>query len=100
MSGSSPDDLSIAFRSVTRRLLQARGTAPDDVVAGPVGEVHDILRAAAALMGSDPAPDAIADSIQRRPASDWTDALLDELRTLALALGNQLRHVATLAEQA
>lgn len=97
MSGSSPDDLAITFRSITRRWREAQGEAADAVVASPRSELASALQEAAALLGSDPSPESIADAIQRRPASEWSDDLLEQVRAIALRVGAVLRHAGTLA---
>lgn len=99
MSGSSPDDLSIAFRSVTRRWREAQGDAPDHLVADPRGALDSALARAAALLGCDAAPESIAEAIHRRSASEWTDESLDQLRAIALEIGALLRTASNLADQ-
>jgi hypothetical protein len=99
MSSSSPDDLTVAFRSISRRQREAQGDAPDRVVAGPRTELDSLLGRAATLLDVRPTPDEIADAIQRRPASEWSDQLLDSLRATAMEIGAALRRIETLAEQ-
>jgi hypothetical protein len=100
MSGSSPDDLAITFRSITRRWREAQGAAPDEVVAEPQRELAAALHTAGAALGVAATPEAIADAIQHRPASEWTDQLLEQLRTTALQVGALLRRAATMAADA
>ena len=98
MSTASPDDLTITFRSIPRRLREAQGDATVETTASPTAEVRGLLHDAAALMGTTAEPTAIADAIAQRPANDWDDATLAQLRSIALDLGRLLRHIAALAE--
>jgi len=100
MSGSSPDDLAITFRSITRRWREAQGTAADEVVADPHRELSAALHTAGTVLGVAADPESIADAIQHRPAAEWTDQLLDQLRGIALQVGALLRRAATLADDA
>ncbi len=93
MTASSPDDLAISFRSLPRRLREARGEVPSDAVAASLGEIDRRLARAAELVhcrSTDPA--LIASAIEAVPADAW-GAELDELRTLALDLGRHLRAI-------
>jgi hypothetical protein len=90
MSSSSPADLAVTFRSVSRRLREVLGDASpvDDIVQAQ-------LSAAGAALHAAPDPDAIADAITRVPADEWDLSTLDALRRAALDIGHRLR---TLAE--
>lgn len=98
MSSTSPSDLDVTFRSVPRRLAEARGDAPPELVADLTGELDRELAAAAALLGSQAAPLAIADAIAARHAADWDESTLTSLRSIALDVGRLLRAVAARAE--
>jgi hypothetical protein len=93
MSDSSPDDLAITFRSLTRRLREARGDVSHGVVAPQVAAIDRHLARAAHLVRSTTDPASIADAILAMPADGWGEELA-ELRTLALELGRELRAVA------
>jgi hypothetical protein len=99
MSAASPDDLAIAFRSVSRRLKEAQADAPSQVTASPTAELHGLVEEAGRLIGTSADPAAIADAIIALPADQWNDQTLSRLRTIALDVGRLLRHIATLAER-
>jgi hypothetical protein len=99
MSAASPDDLAIAFRSVTRRLKEAQADVPNEVTASPTAELHGLVEEAARLMGTSSDPAAVADAIVALPADQWNEGTLDRLRTIALDVGRLLRHIAALAER-
>src|SRR3954469_7284886 len=103
MTGSSPADLAIAFRSFARRLNQAMNAAegdPDRLAAaralGPQLE-HVISESARALglEAADVAPTsaAVATHIESIHADQWDDATLNRLRDLALRAGRALRDI-------
>ncbi len=94
MSGSSPSDLAITFRTITRRLGEARGDTPDSHVANLVTGLDRQLRDAAALMDCGPDPASIATAIDALPADQWTDGQLGALRAVALEIGRSIRAVA------
>ena len=98
MSAASPDDLAIAFRSVNRRLREAHGDAPPETTAAPTAELNGLVHEAAQLMGTAPAPSAVADAISAMHADQWNDATLDRLRTIALDIGRLVRHIQALTE--
>lgn len=100
VSGSSPADLVIAFRSLPRRRRDAQGDAADAAVADAQARLDDIVARAAGIVGGTTDPVAVADAIERRQPADWTDAQLDELRAVALGLGPAVRAVADAAEAA
>jgi hypothetical protein len=97
MTSSSPDDLAIAFRSVNRRLREATGDTSPEVTAAAHPELRDQLEQAGRLLGTTGDPAAIADAISATKPDRWDDAVLDELRDIALETGRLLRHIATLA---
>jgi hypothetical protein len=99
MSAASPDDLAIAFRSVSRRLKEAQADAPSQVTASPTAELHGLVEEAGRLMGTSTDPAAIADAIIALPADQWNDQTVSRLRAIALDVGRLLRHIATLAER-
>ncbi len=98
MSGSTPDDLAVTFRSLARRSREAIG----DADPGPLGELVAALQrhvdAAAATIGSASDADAIAAAIEARPAEAWDEPTLDALRREALDAGATLRLLAAAAE--
>ena len=98
MSSSSPRDLAITFRSISRRLREARGDAPDHVTAGVTAELDEQIAIAAKLMQSAAEPAAIADAIEDVPADAWEESTLASLRSAALDIGRLLRAIAAVAE--
>jgi hypothetical protein len=98
VSGSSPADLAVAFRSLSRRLREAIGDGPESAVTGLAGELRSHVDASARLLGTQPDADAVANAIMIRPADDWDQATLDELRRHALAAGAVLRRIAAVTE--
>jgi hypothetical protein len=98
MSSSSPEDLAVAFRSVTRRLREAQGDAPAELTAEPSGRLDRQLAAAGTLLHVTPAPDALAAAIEAIPADAWDESTLDGLRAIALEVGRLLRQIGSLTE--
>ena len=98
MSSSSPADLAVTFRSVPRRLHEAQGDAPHEVIAGPSSELQGLLGEAARLVGTDEDAITIADGIADVPADAWDESVLKRLREIALDIGRLLRHIAALSE--
>jgi hypothetical protein len=94
MSKTTPDDLVVAFRSLTRRRAEAVEAAKDAPVGALLSELDAHITAAAAVVGSMQDPGAIADSIASRPARDWDVATLDELRRIATDAGSVVRRIA------
>lgn len=94
MSGSSPADLAVTFRSLARRLREAIGDAPESSVTGLVRELRGHVEAAAAVLGTRPDADAVADAILAHRSEDWDEGSLSSLRAHALAAGAVLRRVA------
>jgi hypothetical protein len=99
MSAASPDDLAIAFRSVSRRLKEAQADTPAETTAGPTAELRGLLEEAGRLMGTTADPATVAEAISSLPADQWDGATLDRLRAIALDIGRLLRHIAALAER-
>jgi len=107
VTGSTPSDLAVTFRSVDRRLREALdGTPPTDpAVAGLVAQLRAAVAAAASTMGvaagdGDLATtaSAVADRIDRVHADEWDDARLESLRASALEVGRVLRSIAEQTE--
>jgi hypothetical protein len=103
VSGSSPEDLAVAFRSFPRRLEQALAQAGGD--ASRSAKAHQLVPAvtkafedAAAALGL-PTNDAaaIATRIESTPANQWNDDALERVRAAALAAGRAIRAVADAA---
>jgi hypothetical protein len=109
MTGSSPADLALTFRSLPRRRREAladpdpggsRGVRPTtgglrpDAPTPHAARLDALVGRAAALVRSVADPLAIADAIDAMPASAWTSELLDALRSIALELGSTLRDLA------
>jgi len=101
MTGSSPSDLAVAFRSFPRRLTSVLASAEDEAhrtSAGPlVEQLEAIVRGAASALGVSSSGDlsavaaAVAEAVEHKPAKEWTDELLDQLRAAALEGGRLLR---------
>ncbi len=98
MSSSSPSDLAVTFRSIPRRLREARGDAPQHVTAGITAELDEQIAIAARLVRSDTDAAAIADAIEAVPADAWNESTLASLRSAALDIGRLLRAIAAVAE--
>ncbi len=93
MSDSSPADLAIMFRSVPRRLREARGELTDELIGPQLDAVQRRLARAGQLVRTTADPASIADAIGSTPADAWGPEL-DELRTLAFDLARDLRAIA------
>lgn len=98
MSSSSPNDLAVTFRSIPRRLREARGDAPPNVTAGITAELDEQIAIAARLVHADTDAASIADAIEAVPADAWNESTLTSLRSAALDIGRLLRAVAAVAE--
>jgi hypothetical protein len=103
MTGSTPADLAVTFRSVDRRLREALDGTPatDPAVSGLVAQLRSAVASAASTMGvagggGDLAvtANAVAERIDRVPADEWDDAHLESLRASALEVGRVLRAIA------
>jgi len=107
MTGSTPGDLAVTFRSVDRRLREALdGTsATDPAVVGLVAELRAAVASAASTMGVAAGGDdlattanAVAARIDRVDADEWDDARLEAVRASALDVGRVLRAIAQQTE--
>jgi hypothetical protein len=98
MSSSSPSDLAIAFRSIPRRLREARGGASADSVFGIDRELDEQIELAARLMHASRDPEKIADAIHDVPPDAWDADTLNSLRTIALDIGRLLRAMAAVTD--
>jgi hypothetical protein len=98
VSGSSPADLAVAFRSLSRRLREAIGDGSESTVVGLASELRDHIDAAARVLGTSADADAVADAILVRRPDDWDQPTLDELRRHALEAGAVLRRIAAATE--
>jgi hypothetical protein len=94
MSKTTPDDLVVAFRSLTRRRAEAVDAAQGAPVGGLLGELDRHVAAAAALVGSSANAEAVAAAIASRPVREWDVATLDALRRHAIDAGAVLRRIA------
>jgi hypothetical protein len=97
MSKSTPADLAVAYRSLTRRRADAIDAAKDAPVGALVTSLDEHIAAAASVVGSAPNPGAVAEAIERRKLDDWDDRTLDELRRLATEAGTVVRRIADAA---
>ena len=88
MSNTSPADLAVTFRSISRRLREAGGGE-----AGAGGSLDEHVRAAGTLLHTTADPAAIADAIERVPADGWDESTLSQLRETALGIGSRLREI-------
>lgn len=93
MSGASPADLEVAFRSFSRRLREAQGDAPHESTAGLHGDVRSLLDEAGRAVGAPGDGAAIAAAIDAVPADQWDRAVLERLREIALQLGGLVRQI-------
>ena len=98
MSSSSPRDLAVTFRSIPRRLREARDGAPEQVTSGVAAELDEQVGIAAGLMHTSADAVAIADAIEDVPADAWNESTLAKLRETALDIGRLLRAMAAVAE--
>lgn len=94
MSKTTPADLVIAYRSLTRRRTEAVDAAKDASLGGLLGELDGHIAAAATLVGAASDPGAVADAIASRRARDWDVATIEALRDHATAAGGVLRRIA------
>ena len=102
MTGSSPGDLAVAFRSFARRAAEARAAAkgaPERLAETEreLASVDSMVAAAAQRLGVAADGTAIAERIESIPASRWDDETLEALRSAALAAGAALRRAAEAA---
>lgn len=97
MTESSPADLAVAFRSFARRRREAVGDADPvaaaDLVADLDVELDAHIVAAAVLLDTSPRADDVAEELEQRPAGDWEESTLAELRRHAFAAAAVLRKI-------
>ena len=107
MTGSTPSDLAVTFRSVDRRLREALDSTPatDPAVAGLVAQLRAAVASAASTMGVaggggdlSATANAVAERIDRVAADEWDDPRLESLRASALDVGRVLRAIAEQTE--
>ena len=96
MNKSTPDDLAVTFRSLARRQKEAIGDADASTVGGTIGELHQHVASAAAVLGVPADATAVADAIDDRPLDAWDDDTLDALRQHALDAGGILRRLSAM----
>jgi hypothetical protein len=107
MTGSTPGDLAVTFRSVDRRLREALDGTPatDPAVAGLVAQLRAAVASAASTMDAAAGDDlaatasAVAERIDRVPADEWDDAHLEALRASGLEVGRVLRAIAQVTDR-
>jgi hypothetical protein len=98
VSGSSPRDLAVTFRTVPRRIREGREDLPDEIAAPYLARIRALVTRSARLVGAPDDPALLADAIEATPADAWDDRL-DTLRQVALELGHELRELADAADQ-
>jgi GAF domain-containing protein len=109
MSASSPSDLVVAYRGFARRGREALRTADNDpgrvtATRTHLEAVHRLVEQASAVIGGshgttvDDLGDSIAQSIAAIKPDAWDEAQLDQLRSLALQAGAELRNAERAAE--
>jgi hypothetical protein len=105
MTGSSPADLAVAFRSFARRVREAAALADDDAAVAPLGaEVATRVGATATRLGLRPAPGtdwatvaaAVADHVAHVRASEWDEAGLAALRLESTRIAAVIRRIEAL----
>jgi hypothetical protein len=102
VSGASPEDLAVAFRSFPRRLQEALTASEDDSERAArakalVPRVTQAIDDAAGALGV-PSGDAaaVAQRIASIPADRWDVGVLDRVRRAALDAGQAIRAIADL----
>jgi hypothetical protein len=102
VSGASPEDLAVAFRSFPRRLQEALAAGEDDSdraarARALVPTVTQAIDDAAGALGV-PSGDAasVAQRIAAIPADKWDPGVLDRVRQAALDAGQAIRTIADL----
>ncbi len=103
MTGSSPADLAVAFRSFPRRTREALDEADDEAGAAALAaEVGAAVAAAAGRLGVRPGADlaatsaAVAERIVATRAQDWDEVTLEDLRERATAIAAVIRRIEAL----
>lgn len=99
MTGASPGDLVVVFRSLPRRRREALGDLPAEEAAHLLSRLDALVASVAEVLDVAPDPSAIADAIEARPADSWTDDDLDALRSEALHIGRVLRELEELSAE-
>ena len=102
MTGSSPQDLAVAFRSLGRRFREAQESEDSDDAATPgaVERLRSIVQAAGKEVGVATVGDVssmgevVGSAIEAVPPDQWDVPRLDRLRALALEAGQVLRSIA------
>jgi hypothetical protein len=94
MSKTTPDDLAVAFRSLVRRRSEAIHAAKGAPVGDLLAELDRLVASAAAVVGAESTPEAVAAAIKSRSTEDWDTDALDALRHQAIAAGSVLNRIA------
>jgi hypothetical protein len=97
MPATTPADLTVAFRSFSRRQREAIGDANPATLGGLLADLQGHIAAAAAALRTSPDAEAVAHAIESRHPDDWDDATLATLRAEALEAGSALRRLAAAA---
>jgi hypothetical protein len=95
---AAPSDLAVTFRSIPRRVREAQGDTPAEVVGSQLRRIDELVADSARALHCPADPAAIADVIEDRPADEWENELLDQLTASTLEIGAVLRMIATAAE--
>jgi hypothetical protein len=94
VSKSTPADLAVAFRSLSRRRDEAIEAAQDAPVGPLLSELDRQVSAAAAMLAAPPTAEAVADAISSRAIGDWDIDTLEALRRIATEAGTVVRRIA------
>jgi hypothetical protein len=102
VTGSSPTDLAVAFRSIPRRIVEALDPVDGDRSVAPaaLARLDEIITEASRILHVGDTPAAVAKALETRPASSFTPNIIGPLRNLALEAGQLVRDVANAAEDA
>jgi hypothetical protein len=94
MSSSTPEDLSVAFRSFPRRLRDAvQAETPQEAIDAASAAVNAAVAGAANLVGSRADAAAVADGIAARHWESWSDEELRELQGYANQAARAIRQL-------
>jgi len=99
MTGASPDDLVVTFRSVSRRLREAQGDTTSEEFGRLSIELQQLLGDAGRLLGTTADPTRLADAIAAVRPDAWEETTLSRLREIALDIGRQLRTIAAAGDR-
>ena len=103
MTGSSPSDLAVAFRSFSRRAISVRRradeTARRELVEHELTVLDTIVRRSAARLGAAPDNEVIATKIATIAPSEWDSTVLQGLRQDALDAGAALRRAEEIVDR-